>query len=143
MKSKGKVFLLDDDGLIVSVLSRALKKEGYEVHEETETDGVVNKIEMWNPDILLLDISMPGRDGIDILRRKPGGLDSAGVDIPHADAFVLAHLDEPASGRDGHRRTSHAVLDGRCGLGEKPLAGLDVKATEQMVGAAEDLPAVV
>jgi ActR/RegA family two-component response regulator len=32
MKKKGKVFLLDDDGLIVSVLSRALKKEGYEVY---------------------------------------------------------------------------------------------------------------
>ena len=31
MKSKGKVFLLDDDELIVSVLSRALKKEGYEM----------------------------------------------------------------------------------------------------------------
>jgi DNA-binding NtrC family response regulator len=73
MKSKGKVFLLDDDGLIVSVLSRALKKEGYEVFEETETDGAVNKIESWNPDILLLDISMPGRDGIEILKEIRGG----------------------------------------------------------------------
>jgi len=73
MKSKGKVFLLDDDGLIVSVLSRALKKEGYEVYEETETDGAVNKIESWKPDILLLDISMPGRDGIEILKEIRGG----------------------------------------------------------------------
>jgi DNA-binding NtrC family response regulator len=68
MKRKGKVFLLDDDGLIVSVLSRALKKEGYEVYEETETDDVINKIESYNPDLLLLDISMPGRDGIEILQ---------------------------------------------------------------------------
>ncbi|TFG60187.1 MAG: response regulator transcription factor, partial [Deltaproteobacteria bacterium] len=31
MSAKGRVFLLDDDQLIVSMLARALKKEGYEV----------------------------------------------------------------------------------------------------------------
>jgi len=72
MKKKGKVFLLDDDGLIVSVLSRALKKEGYEVYEETETDDAINKIKSWDPDLLLLDISMPGRDGIEILKEIRG-----------------------------------------------------------------------
>ena len=72
MKRKGKVFLLDDDGLIVSVLSRALKKEGYEVYEETETDDVIHKIKSWDPDLLLLDISMPGRDGMDILKEIKG-----------------------------------------------------------------------
>jgi len=68
MKGKGKVFLLDDDELIVSVLSRALKKEGYEMYPETETEDVVNKIKSWDPDVLMLDIKMPGRDGIDILK---------------------------------------------------------------------------
>ena len=62
MKDKGKVFLLDDDELIVSVLARALKKEGYEIYQETESDSVIDKIKSCAPDILLLDISMPGRD---------------------------------------------------------------------------------
>jgi DNA-binding NtrC family response regulator len=68
MKDKGKVFLLDDDELIVSVLARALRKEGYEIYEETEPDSIIDKIKSCDPDILLLDISMPGRDGIDILQ---------------------------------------------------------------------------
>ncbi len=68
MKSKGKVFLLDDDELIVSVLSRALKKEGYEMYAETKTDSVINKIKSWAPDIVVLDITMPGRNGMDILQ---------------------------------------------------------------------------
>jgi DNA-binding NtrC family response regulator len=67
MKSKGKVFLLDDDELIISVLSRTLKKEGYEMVAQTETDDVINKIKSCDPDIVMLDIKMPGRDGIDIL----------------------------------------------------------------------------
>lgn len=68
MGSKGKVFVLDDDELIVSVLSRALKKEGYEICGETETIDVINKIRAWDPDIIILDLGLPGRNGMDILR---------------------------------------------------------------------------
>ena len=68
MKSKEKIFLLDDDQLIVSVLSKALKTDGYEICGETETEGVIEKIKSWAPDIVLLDIRMPGRNGMDILQ---------------------------------------------------------------------------
>lgn len=72
MKSIGKVFILDDDQLIVSVLSRALKKEGYEIRAEIDPDDVINKIKTWAPDIVMLDITMPGRDGLDILQEIKG-----------------------------------------------------------------------
>ena len=67
MKSKGKIFLLDDEEIIASMLARSLKKDGYKVSLETRTDDVVNKIKSWDPDIVILDIGMPERDGIDIL----------------------------------------------------------------------------
>jgi DNA-binding NtrC family response regulator len=67
MKTKGKVFLLDDEELIVSVLAKSLKRGGYEVYPETETDGVIDKIKSWDPDVLMMDIRMPDRSGIDIL----------------------------------------------------------------------------
>jgi len=72
MKKKGKIFLLDDEELIVSVLAKALKKEGYEVFKETETDGAIQKIKAWDPDVVLLDIRMPDRSGIDILQEIKG-----------------------------------------------------------------------
>ncbi len=68
MKNKGKVFLLDDDELILTMLSRVLKKEGYEVYAASTTDDVVNKITSWSPDVVLLDIRLPSRSGIDILK---------------------------------------------------------------------------
>ena len=68
MKAKGKIFLLDDEELIASMLARSLKKEGYQVHMETKTDDVINKIKASDPDIVILDIAMPERDGIDILQ---------------------------------------------------------------------------
>jgi len=41
MKQKGKIFLLDDEELIASMLTRSLKKEGYDVHMETTTDDII------------------------------------------------------------------------------------------------------
>jgi len=57
MTSKGKVFLLDDEELIVSVLSKALRSEGYTIEAATETIGVLDKIKSWAPDVVLLDTS--------------------------------------------------------------------------------------
>jgi DNA-binding NtrC family response regulator len=68
MRRKQKVFLLDDDELIVAMLARALRKEGYEVLAETEAHGVMEKIRSFHPHVILLDIRMPGRDGMDVLR---------------------------------------------------------------------------
>ena len=67
MKSKGRVFILDDDRLILSMLSKVLEKEGYNVRTESETDDIVNKVRAWQPDVMLLDIRLPKRSGIDIL----------------------------------------------------------------------------
>jgi DNA-binding NtrC family response regulator len=67
MSNRGKVFILDDDELIVSTLSWALTNDGYEVSGETNTEKIVDKIRLSAPDVVLLDISLPGMSGIDIL----------------------------------------------------------------------------
>lgn len=68
MKKKGKIFLLDDDTLLVSLLDRALAQEGYTVYSRSDTDDVINAILSWAPDVLILDISLPGKDGLAILQ---------------------------------------------------------------------------
>jgi DNA-binding NtrC family response regulator len=78
MKYHGKVFILDDDEVILSMLSRALKKEGYEIYSEGGTEDVVNRIKSWAPDILLLDVTLPGRNGMDILQEIKSG--ESGID---------------------------------------------------------------
>ena len=65
--TKGRVFILDDDELIVMMLGRAIKGAGYTVKQETKVDGVIDKIESFAPDVVLLDVNLPGKNGIDIL----------------------------------------------------------------------------
>jgi len=68
MKDKKRIFIIDDDELITSMLSKFLKNEGYEVRAENEAfDHIPHTIETWSPDVVLLDIFLPGRNGIEIL----------------------------------------------------------------------------
>ena len=68
MKNRGRIFLIDDEELIVTMLARALKKEGYETKIQTNADDVINKIGSWHPDLVLLDIHLEeDRSGLDIL----------------------------------------------------------------------------
>ena len=68
MRSKARIFLVDDDELIVCTLSRVLKKSGYEVRTATSTDDIVNKIRAWTPAVVFLDIRLPEKSGVDVLR---------------------------------------------------------------------------
>jgi DNA-binding NtrC family response regulator len=90
VKRKSKIFLVDDDDLIVSMLSRALKKEGYEVHSDNGTEDVMLKIRSWDPDIVILDINLPGRSGVDILQEVKTHLDSEVVMLTADDTAETA-----------------------------------------------------
>jgi DNA-binding NtrC family response regulator len=70
MTIKGRIFLLDDDELISSMLARSLGNEGYEVQSETTTEGILHKIAIWCPDVVLLDIHLDeDQSGLDILQQ--------------------------------------------------------------------------
>jgi len=89
---KGKVFLVDDDELIVSMLSRALRGEGYEVNSETTTfTSVVDKIAAWVPDVVLLDLKLPSVTGLDILEKiKTNQIDTQVVMLTSDDHVETA-----------------------------------------------------
>ena len=68
MRDKKKIFIVDDDELITSMLSKFLRNEGYEVRAEMGAfDHIAQGIESWSPEVVLLDIFLPGRSGIEIL----------------------------------------------------------------------------
>ncbi|HXY61915.1 MAG TPA: sigma 54-interacting transcriptional regulator, partial [Nitrospirota bacterium] len=67
MRAPARILLIDDDELIISMLSRALKSEGYDIRALTSARDVVSEVKSWAPVVVLLDIRLPERSGIDIL----------------------------------------------------------------------------
>jgi DNA-binding NtrC family response regulator len=68
MKDQPKIYVVDDDELIVSMLTRLLKGNGYEVRTANTADGIVGKIKSWSPAVVLLDIRILDQSGIDVLK---------------------------------------------------------------------------
>jgi len=78
-KSLGRIYLVDDDELILAMLSRTLEKEGYETRTETGENGLIDKVISWRPDVVLLDINLPGQSGMDILKTLKN--DAADIEV--------------------------------------------------------------
>lgn len=64
-----KVLVIEDEAEILSFLKPELTHEGYEVDTASDGRAGFEKIEKGNYDIVLLDIMLPGLNGIEVLRR--------------------------------------------------------------------------
>jgi DNA-binding response OmpR family regulator len=68
-KVKQRVLLVDDEERIVNFLALKLKVSGYEVLCASNGEKGLELAQSAKPDIILLDVIMPGIDGIEVLRR--------------------------------------------------------------------------
>ena len=67
--AEGRVLVVEDDVDIADVLRRSLRNEGYEVR--TSADGVeaLDVAAGFLPDLVVLDLGLPGMDGVEVCRR--------------------------------------------------------------------------
>jgi DNA-binding response OmpR family regulator len=68
------VLIVDDDAAIVRMVERILSKEGHQVSSESNGRSALARAHALRPDLILLDIMMPGIDGLAVLaeiRRTP------------------------------------------------------------------------
>ena len=69
MIKKGRILMVDDDELIISMLARALTKDGYITEILHSSAGAIETIMSWQPDLVLLDVNLREEiSGLDLLR---------------------------------------------------------------------------
>lgn len=66
---KKRVLLVDDEDRIVNFMALKLKVSGYQVVCASDGEKGLELARSTNPDIILLDVIMPGIDGLEVLRR--------------------------------------------------------------------------
>jgi putative two-component system response regulator len=64
-----RILVVDDDPMIVDVLTRFLSREGYEVITAQNGVEALGQVERHKPDLILLDVTMPEMDGFTTCRR--------------------------------------------------------------------------
>lgn len=64
-----KILIVDDDVFILKTICPKFQKNSYEVKLAKNVDEAITTLETYRPDIILLDIILPGESGIEILKR--------------------------------------------------------------------------
>ena len=63
-----RVLVVDDEPTVREVVVRYLERDGYLVHELDRGDLVSDAVATFRPDLIVLDIMLPGLSGLDVLR---------------------------------------------------------------------------
>ncbi len=82
-----KILVVEDDKFLREMITRKLDKEGFEVSQAVDGKEGLEKIRENKPDLILLDLIMPGVGGFDVLEEVKGD-DS----INHIPIVILSNL---------------------------------------------------
>ena len=122
MDSKPPVVLIvDDDAFVRAVIADALKDEGYTLLEARDGDEALNRLTQDKPAVVLLDLFMPKKSGLEALsemrRRAPG-----------CAVLVISSMDSDAL-------VAQALRQGAAGFISKPFHPLEIsKAVRGLLG---------
>jgi len=64
-----KILVIDDEPSIINLVSAYLKPEGYEVYTAADGNSGLKAARAFKPDLIILDLMLPGMDGIELLSR--------------------------------------------------------------------------
>jgi DNA-binding response OmpR family regulator len=78
---KKKILVVDDEPNILMSIEYILDMEGYEVHTARDGEEALSVAERIRPDLILLDVSMPRKDGYEVCRILREREDMAGTKV--------------------------------------------------------------
>jgi DNA-binding response OmpR family regulator len=74
-ENNGTVLVVDDEPTIVEIVARYLERDGFETHQAMDGPEALRLAELHKPDLVVLDLMLPGFDGLEVMRRlheRPG-----------------------------------------------------------------------
>ena len=84
-----RVLVVDDDALVRRMLTRSLAAEGFEVEHVADGGAALAAAESSAPDLVVLDVTMPGLDGLAVCRRlRANGLRGSILMLTARDAVA-------------------------------------------------------
>jgi DNA-binding response OmpR family regulator len=66
---EGRLLLVDDEAAVLDILSEYFVAQGYDVETATSGEDALQRVRDKRPDLVMLDVRMPGLDGVEVLTR--------------------------------------------------------------------------
>lgn len=82
VNGKARVLVVDDEPGIAMVLTELLMGEGYEVRHTGNGYDALRVIAEWLPDLVILDLTLPGIEGVEVARRVRDLSDERAAEVP-------------------------------------------------------------
>ena len=64
-----KILIVEDESLVARMFQKMFTHDGFEVELAAGGDDGIRKAKEWQPDVVLMDIMMPGLNGLDALEQ--------------------------------------------------------------------------
>jgi DNA-binding response OmpR family regulator len=94
---RGRVLVVDDEPTIAEIVARYLERASYETRIAADGHAALAHASTWHPDLIVLDLMLPGLDGLEVMRRlrESGG--------PRVAIILLTAKGEESDRIDGLR----------------------------------------
>jgi CheY-like chemotaxis protein len=102
--SPRRILVIEDNALNLKLVRDVLEYAGYDVLEATTGEAGITLAGQQSPDLVLLDLQLPGIDGHETLRRLRDGVLDSGVPVVAVTALAMTEDKERAAraGFDGY-----------------------------------------
>jgi len=99
-----KILIVDDNAVNLKLAKVLLMKEGHEIKTAGDAEEALKILKDYNPRLILMDIQLPGMDGLTLTRQLKADSATAGIRIVALTAYAMKGDDEKAkaAGCDGY-----------------------------------------
>jgi len=99
-----RILVVDDHPINLKLASDVLASEGYVVDRAVDAEHALQAIQAHRPDLILMDIALPGLDGLALTRQLKGDAATRSIRILALTAFAMKGDDQKAreAGCDGY-----------------------------------------
>lgn len=127
-----RILIIEDEAPLREAFAMLLKAEGYEVELADNGKAGLQKINLFRPDLVLLDLLMPVMNGLEFLQATTGNKTKVGAKKSYYKTLVLSNLSDPISREEVKRYgVTRSVL--KADLSPTQLAAL----VREILGAKE------
>lgn len=99
-----RILIVDDNAMSVKLAAYLMRARGYDVTIAVDAEAALDAIALQHPDVVLMDIQLPGIDGLELVRRLRADVTSQHLLIIAVTAYAMKGDQERAlaAGCDGY-----------------------------------------